>query len=236
MIPDWKCDGAELFCGDARELLPQFKDGSFDAIIADIPYGEVNRESGGLRVLDKGAADVETFDLRFVVQQSARLAKSVYIWCGIEQISELRAGFVAAGMSTRLGGWEKTNPSPMNGEHLWLSSFEACIFARRAGAYFGVECKSPIWRGPVARDQEHPCEKPSWLLETLIKASVPPGGSVLDFCCGSGTTGKAAMRLNRKFEGIECVPEWFDLSVKRVGGDTPLFKEPVKVQTSFLDD
>ncbi len=234
MIPDWQCDGAQLYNCDARELLPDFKDGSFDAVIIDIPYAEVNRESNGLRSLDKGAADDQTFDLQFVVDQCARLGKSCYVWCGIEQISGLRSGFVAKGMSTRLCGWEKTNPSPMNGEHLWLSSFEACVFARHANAPFFAHCESPIWRYPVEQDQQHPTQKSLQLFEVLIKASVPKGGIVLDFCMGSGTCGLAAMRHGRRFVGIELVPEWYEVAKLRIGGDTPLIVERGPVQTSFL--
>ncbi len=223
-----------MFNRDARDVLPEFRDGSFDAVIVDIPYGEVNRESNGLRELSKGAADVETFDLAFVVEHCSRLAKSCYVWCGIEQISELRAGFVAKGMSTRLCGWEKTNPSPMNGEYLWLSSFEACVFARHANAPFFAHCESPIWRYPVEQDQEHPCQKSLSLMETLIKASVPPGGICLDFCAGSGTTGKAAMRMGRRFVGIEIDPTWYNLAIERIGGVTPLLVEPKPVQREMF--
>ena len=35
-----------------------------DLILTDIPYDGVNRESNGLRTLDKGKADIITFDLQ----------------------------------------------------------------------------------------------------------------------------------------------------------------------------
>lgn len=225
-----------LYLGDAREIVPRL-DESFDAVIADIPYGEVNRESGGLRNLDKGEADLETFPLEFVVTHSARLADSVYIWCGIEQVSDLRGGFVQAGMTTRLAGWEKTNPSPMNGERLWLSSFECCVFARKPKAWFGAFCESPIWRGPVERDQVHPTQKPDWLIRKLVLASVPPGGICLDFCMGSGTTGVSCQRTGRRFVGIEKHPPFFAVASKRIEeelGRFPLFDAPKETQAELF--
>ncbi|CDX01536.1 DNA methylase, N-6 adenine-specific, conserved site [Desulfitobacterium hafniense] len=36
---------------------------AIDMVLADIPYGEVNRSSGGLRNIDKGVADICTIDL-----------------------------------------------------------------------------------------------------------------------------------------------------------------------------
>lgn len=232
--PDWQHEGIELYLGDARSILPELP--PCDAVVADIPYGEVNRESGGLRNLDKAAADVETFPLSFVIEQCTRVAASAYVWCGMEQVSELRAGFVANGMATRMCGWEKTNPSPMNGEYLWLSSFECCVFARKAKAYFGKHCASPIWRGPICRDQIHPTQKPTWLIRTQVEASVPKGGTCIDFCMGSGTTGIACLRTGRKFIGIEREPTYFAAAVERFEKalSAPLFDTPKPKQRELI--
>lgn len=204
---------AELWLGDCREILPTLP--KVDAVITDIPYGEVNRESGGLRNLDKGAADVETCALVEVLRLLER-GGSVYVWCGTEQVSELIAGLVARGYSTRLGIWEKSNPSPMNGQHLWLSAIESCVFGKRSGAYFSEFCKSPVWRGPTAEKENHPTPKPVWLMERQILASVKPGGCVLDGFMGSGTTGVACMNLGRQFIGIEREPKYFDIACRRI--------------------
>lgn len=237
--PDWESnDGAvRLFLGDCRELLAELPAGSVDAVVTDIPYGEVNRESGGLRVLDKGIADIETFTLAFAVDQSARLASTAHIFCGTEQVSELRARFVEAGMTTRLCVWEKSNPSPMNGECFWLSSIEACVFARKPTAYFGEFCQSPVWRGPIEREQVHPTQKPDWLIRRLVRAGCPEHGTVLDFCLGSGTTAVAAIRTNRRCIGVEREPAYFNLAVSRLTAElsrTPLFPDPPAVQRELI--
>ena len=215
--PTWQTDDGrvQLYLGDCLEILPQLP--KVDAVVVDIPYGEVNRASSGLRNLDRGAADVPTFSLLDAVTRgNAACSGSIYVWCGTEQVSELRRGFVDVGMTTRMCGWEKTNPSPMNGEHLWLSSFECCVFGRKSHAYFAPKCQSPIWRGPVARNQQHPTEKPVWLMKIAVEASVPVDGTALDFCSGSGTTGIACIRLGRKFIGIEIEPKYFEIAKKRI--------------------
>lgn len=202
--------------GDCLQVLRELPDGCVDAVVTDLPYGEVNRESGGLRNLDKGVADIVTFSLEEVVRHSARLAKSAYLFCGTEQVSTLRAEFVLTGMTSRLCVWEKSNPSPMNGEHFWLSSIEACVFARHSKAYFSEHCASPVWRGPIERNQEHPTQKPLWLMRRLIRASVPPGGIVLDFCGGSGTTAAACVIEGRRAILIEREPSYCDIARRRV--------------------
>jgi len=205
---------ATLYLGDCAEVLPTL--GQVDAVVTDPPYGEVNRESGGLRSLDKGVADIVDFDERWIASKFARLANSIYIWCGSEQVSEYREVLVEAGMTTRLCIWEKTNPSPMNGQYLWLSSIETCIFARRKGAVFNEHCASPVWRIATQPKEFHPTAKPILLMEVQIKASTNDGQVVLDPFMGSGTTGVAAVQMGRKFIGIERESKYFDIACQRI--------------------
>jgi DNA modification methylase len=205
---------ATLYLGDCRDILPTLP--KVDAVVTDPPYGEVNRASGGLRNLDKGAADVADFDLQELAENLAKLGRSVYVWCGTEQVSEFRRALVEQGFSTRACVWEKTNPSPMNGEYLWLSSIELCVFGKDAGAPFLERCASPVWRIPVERDQVHPTQKPVTLMMRQIAASSPASGTVCDPFMGSGTTGVAAVQLGRSFIGIEREPKYFDIACKRI--------------------
>ena len=50
---------------------------------------------------------------------------------------------------------------------------------------------------------KHPCEKPADLLEHVISTSSREGAVVLDAFMGSGSTGQACLKLDRKFIGIE---------------------------------
>lgn len=52
----------------------------------------------------------------------------------------------------------------------------------------------------------HPTEKPSSLLEVLIRTSCPPGGLVGDFFAGSGAAGEAASFAGRRYIGAEIDP------------------------------
>ena len=207
---------AELWHADCRELLSSLN--KVDAVITDIPYGVINRSSAGLRNLDKGQADVVTCSEGDILKLLA-LGQSTYCWCSTEQVSGIRAGLVAAGYSTRLGIWEKTNPSPMNGQHLWLSAVECCVYGKERGAYFSEFCKAPVWRGPTERKTYHPTPKPVYLMERLILASVRPGGVVLDPFMGGGSTGVAAIRHGRKFIGIEVDRQFFVSARDRIADE-----------------
>jgi site-specific DNA-methyltransferase (adenine-specific) len=62
----------------------------------------------------------------------------------------------------------------------------------------------------------HPTQKPQALCEYLIKTYTVPGAVVLDNCMGSGTTGAAAVKLGRRFIGIEKDPKCYDIAKNRI--------------------
>jgi len=79
---------------------------------------------------------------------------------------------------------------------------------------FNVSADVPytdVWTFPtVARyADKHPCEKPLAMMEHIVTASSRPGAVVLDCFMGSGATGEAALRLGRKFIGIEADAGYF---------------------------
>lgn len=207
----------ELMHGDCLEEMKKIADGSVDAIICDLPYGEVTQKSSGLRLLDRGKADECSMDLSVVADEFNRICKgTIYAFCGTEQISVLVGHFKRHRMTTRVCAWEKTNPSPMNGTRLWLSGLEFCVFARKPNATFNEHCKKALWQFPSGRSKVHPTEKPVKLMERLVLASTNPGDVVLDNCMGSGTTGVACVNTGRKFIGIERDEKYFDIAKSRI--------------------
>jgi site-specific DNA-methyltransferase (adenine-specific) len=62
----------------------------------------------------------------------------------------------------------------------------------------------------------HPTQKPTALMEYLIKTYTNEGDTVLDNCMGSGTTGVACKKTGRHFIGIEKDPKYFKIAVSRV--------------------
>lgn len=62
----------------------------------------------------------------------------------------------------------------------------------------------------------HPTQKPVALMEYLIKTYTNEGDTVLDFTMGSGTTGVACAKTNRKFIGIELDEKYFNIAKKRI--------------------
>lgn len=214
----------KLMQGDCLERMKEIPDMSVEMVLTDIPYNEVNRKSSGLRNLDKGVADIFEVPLSDMVSEIKRLCTgTVYIFCGIKQISEITDLLQISGFSTRLGQWEKTNPSPMNGTRVWLSGSEFCVIGRKPNATFNEKCQKPIWKYPVGRNKLHPTQKPLSLIERLIEASSNELDTVLDFTMGSGTTGVAAKNLNRNFIGIELDHDYFRIAYERINEEPTFF-------------
>ncbi len=63
---------------------------------------------------------------------------------------------------------------------------------------------------------KHPTQKPVALLERIIAASTVPGARVLDPFCGSGTTGVAAVKLNRRFVGFDLDERYLEIAKQRI--------------------
>ena len=80
--------------GDCMDIMPLMAEKSVDLTLTDIPYNGVNRKSNGLRSLDKGKADVLTFDLKDFLEEVYRVTSStIIIFCGQTQVSEIISFF-----------------------------------------------------------------------------------------------------------------------------------------------
>lgn len=67
----------------------------------------------------------------------------------------------------------------------------------------------------------HPTQKPVELLEYLIKTYTNKSDLVLDNTMGSGSTGVAAIKTDRKFIGIEQDKDYFNIAKERIENSLP---------------
>lgn len=64
-------------------------------------------------------------------------------------------------------------------------------------------------------DKQHNTQKPVALYEYLIRTYTQPGELVLDFCCGSGTTGVACVKTGRNYIMCDTTPEYVKIAQDR---------------------
>lgn len=213
-----------IYNTDCINFMYNLENNYCDMVLTDIPYNSVNRKSNGLRNLDKGKADILTFDLDLFLQETYRITKnSIIIFCAIEQVSTI-AKFFSELQAKKKGTvrqliWSKTNPNPMNGQYIYLSSVENAIWFRKPKGTFNAHCKKNVFTYPSGRSKLHPTEKNLDLIKELILDNSNEGDLIFDPCCGSGTHLFAAKELKRNYLGCELDKEWAEIAIKRLGQD-----------------
>jgi len=209
----------KLIQGDCLKEFEIMPENSVDFTLTDIPYNVVSRSSNGLRNLDKDKADVLTFDLDIFLKEVLRVSKnSLVIFCGKEQFSYIYGFFAKQKGTVRPIVWQKSNPSPMNGQYIYLSGVEFAVWFKKAGAKtFNAHCKNTVFKYSNGSSKLHPTEKNHGLLEELIKDNTNEGDTVFDPCCGSGSHLLVAKNLGRNYMGIELNQNYFKIAQARIG-------------------
>jgi len=212
----------KIINGDCVEEMSVIGKDSANLTLTDIPYGEVNRDSNGLRKLDKGLADEMTFDLNLFLKELYRITNStIIIFCGNEQYSTIYKFFSEKQKkhkgTVRQIIWAKSNPSPMNGQHIYLSGTENAVWFKKRGGTFNAHCKKNVFQFPCGRSKLHPTEKNHALLKELILDNSNEGDLIFDPCAGSGSHLLVARENNRNFLGIELSEEYYKIAKERLG-------------------
>lgn len=219
---DYHDKSGMVFNADCMEIMSSIKqEGVFDVTLTDIPYDMVNRADNGLRNLDKSHADILTFNLGNFLNEIYRLTKgTIIIFCGNEQYSTIYDYFSTKSAqkegTTRQIIWHKTNPSPMNGQYIYLSATENAVWFKKRGATFNAHCKHNVFEFPTGRSKIHPTEKNHELIKDLILDNSKEGDIIFDPCAGSLAHCLVAKENGRRYVGCELNKEYFEKGVERL--------------------
>lgn len=207
MQPTWtsKCGSVRLYLGDCMDVLPEIPTDSVDAVVTDPPYGisyDASKSSQqGITRFAMLNGDNAPFDMLSILRFN-----DVFCWCRPQLTTGIPVGMgcwhvwdkvLRNSLKVRISevefAWHKLATKPTAFRHLW------------SGAYRESE---------AGKKSQHPTQKPIAVMEWSV--SHTDGDSVLDPFMGSGTTGVAAIRLGRRFIGIEIEPKYFEIAKKRI--------------------
>lgn len=207
-----------FYCDDCLAGMSSMPDDSVDVTLTDIPYEFINKQSGGLRTLDKGAANDFNFDIYEMLEEVYRITKNqVIMFCGKEQFSTIFDYFSVKDGTTRTIVWEKTNPSPMNGQYVYLSGVELAVwFKPHKRGVFNEHCKNTVFKHANSSRKIHPTQKSIALIEEIILDNSNEGDIIFDPFTGSGTTGVAAVKNGRSFYGFEIDDKFYMHAKNRI--------------------
>ncbi len=121
--------------------------------------------------------------------------------------------------------WHKTNPAPKIFKAGFLNSCEMVFtcwnkkhtwnFSTQKDMHNFIE--SPICMRPERlSDPKHPTQKPVSILKRMIEIATNTGDIVFDPFMGVGSTGVAAIELQRRFIGIELDSKYFYAAKNRI--------------------
>lgn len=210
-----------LYNEDCLKVMKKMTTDSINLTLTDIPYDFCSKKDNGLRTIDKGKADTLKFNLKEFLKEVYRITKgTIIIFCGPNQISEIFNFFNELSLkkkgTTRQLIWSKTNPSPMNGDYIYLSSVENAIWFRKPKSPFHAHCKKCVFEYPNGCSKLHPTEKNINLIKELILDNTDENDIVFDPCFGSGCHLLAAKETNRKYIGCEIDKEFFEIGKNRL--------------------
>lgn len=243
-------DTVSVYLGDCREVLASIEPA--DHVITDPPYeaplhdaakqGRLQRVSGrpggdlGFDAVDEHRAEYATamvgasngwliiFSLaegvrawRDRLQAAGAKWDTTLCWVKPDARPRFNGQGAARGFETMISCWCGRGYRPWNGGGKRGIYTHLCNFNPRHG---------------------HPTEKPPGLMSDLILDFTQVGQTILDPFMGSGTTGVAAVRLGRKFIGIEQSECWFDVARQRIGDQLAqgsLFVDRPRLKQARLD-
>jgi site-specific DNA-methyltransferase (adenine-specific)/modification methylase len=194
---------ATLYLGDCMEILPTL--GKVDAVISDPPYGI--HVSTRVNFNKKQDWDKERPDLT--------------PWLAIGKYHLFWGGQYFADKLPMKEGWLTWCKRPIDMDFSNDNrSYATTELAWRDWGKAKFYCQ--VWDGGMRaglaenRDFCHPSQKPIELMEWCINQLPQESQVIIDPFMGSGTTGVAAVKMNRKFIGIEREQKYFDIACKRI--------------------
>jgi len=190
-----------LYQGDCREIIPHLE--GIDATVTDPPYGIGwkprinNRDTPWVDKIDFSINDILT-------------GKYHLLWGGQYFANELPVA----------EGWLTWCKRPQANFHNDARSYSSTELAWRN--WGKSRFMTHVWDGGMrAGDAEnrlflHPAQKPIEIMQWCLSLLPDDVAVVFDPFMGSGTTGVAAVKMGRKFIGIEREPIYFDIACKRI--------------------
>lgn len=217
-------EGVTLYCGDCREIAPTLD--PVDALVGDPPYGQdykVNTfYAGGTRenavvqrngktlivspnIYEPIIGDKEPFD----PSPWLKFAPEILLWGAHKFADRLPPGGWLV--------WDKVPTGKIrdqgDGEAAWINRDQPMRIYRLLwdGLCVGSGARHEVTAG---QKRYHPSQKPEALMAWCL--GFIKGKHVLDPWMGAGSTGVMAVRLGKRFTGIEIDPKYFEIACRRV--------------------
>ena len=229
----------QLYNGDCLEIMKDIPDKSVDMILCDLPYGITACEWDSVipfdkmweqlnRIIKDNGAIVLFGTMPFSAQLICSNLKNYrhrWIWnknnsCGFATVKirpfQICEDILVFGKN-RVNYYPimETRGNPRNkGSYSQSDNYKLNPTKSKNNIYYPKNLLN--FSNSVQKGKLHPTQKPTDLLEYLIKTYTLENETVLDFTMGSGSTGVACINTNRDFIGIEKEKKYFEIAKERI--------------------
>ena len=216
-------EGVTLYLGDCREILPALPE--VDAFVSDPPYG-INAavSTANDRIVGDETVSIRDWALDVAKWRAAIVFGS---WKAPRPKDVIATLIWSKGVYVGMG--DLAFPWKLTHEDIYIIGDKALFSGHRGESVLTHPALYPNLPDANAKrgePLEHPTQKPWGLMRDIMEKL--RAETILDPFAGSGTTGVAAVKLGRKFIGIEIEPKYFDIACKRV-------EEATKQQDLFIE-
>lgn len=230
--PNWcKC----ILRGDSRDIIKKIPDNSIDFILTDPPYNLGKHSTGNIPLPGRSAMnnnvaewDMIDFNPEDWADEFIRILKptgNLFIFTSYNQLGRWYNCLDHRFDTSNFMIWHKTNPAPKIFKAGFLNSCEMIFtcwnkkhtwnFISQTEMHNFIE--SPICMGSERlSNPKHPTQKPISILKKMIKIASNEKDIVFDPFMGVGSTGVAALELDRRFIGVELDEIYFNAAKQRV--------------------
>lgn len=234
----------QLIQGDCLEVLPTLEAGSVDLCLTDPPYGTTACKwdavipfgpmwTGIKRVIKRNAAVVLFGSQPFtsaLVMSNPKWFRYEWVWekdratgmldCNKKPLKAHEQVIVFYDVLPTYNPQKTTGHAPINRpgrSRSDIAVYRPLRLVNNGGATDRYPRDVLRFNMPNGNERGlHPTQKPVALLEYLIRTYTNEGDTVLDFTCGSGSTGVAAVSTGRRFIGIEKDAHYFAIAQDRL--------------------
>jgi site-specific DNA-methyltransferase (adenine-specific) len=237
MGDDW-----QVITGDCLEVLPTLPDLCADAIITDLPYGTTACSWDEVipfapmweqvrRLLKPRGAFVTTASQPFtskLVMSNAKWFRYCWVWNKKSPSDPLNVKRRPMKQHEDIAVFSQNghtyNPQLRNevttlfgkSSQRKTTVYGASGDIYKQGVGYPLSILSFARPNNLSGGGEHPTQKPVALYEYLIRTYTNEGDTVLDFTCGSGTTGVAAINTGRRVICIEQREDYANIARARI--------------------
>jgi len=194
MKPTWTsdCGAVELWLGGCLDILPTLA--GVDAVVTDPPYGVTD----------------QPWDCRFKQEWLTALlawSRGPVLAFNAARPDIQRHMLSLEPLADRVIAWRQ--PKVTAGHGMFWTWQPIFTWQASFNGWDTLEC---IAEGRY----QHPTQKPVALMSKLIRMTTEQGDVIGDAFMGAGSTAIAALRMSRRFIGIEIECKYFDIAVKRI--------------------